>query len=98
MGCVIASACESEKDRQKILIIELDPINIQGENIANAFIKYVKYRELIMKTSIVKKENMNNLICIKYHTYKETRILYNGFDLSQNHFESIYQKIMIMND
>ena len=98
MGCVVASACSGEKERQKALIIELDENNIEGEKIANSFISYVKYRELVLNTSIVKKQNMNNLICIKYKTYNDSRIIYNGTDLTQMQFDSLYRKIIIMND
>ena len=98
MGCVMASACASEKEKQRALIIELSPYNIQGENVANAFIRYVKYKELVLNASIIKKEDMNNLICIKYKTYNDNRIIYNGTDFSQMQFDSIYRKIIIMND
>ena len=98
MGCVIASACATEKEKQRALIIELSPYNFEGEKMANAFIRYVKYRELVLKDSIIKKENMNNLICIKYNTYNGSRIIYNGTDLTQIQFDSLYRKILIMND
>ena len=98
MGCVIAQACATEKEKQRTLIIELSPYNVEGEKMANAFIMYVKYRELVLKYSIVKKENMDTLICIKYNTYNGSRIIYNGTDLTQMQFDSIYRKIMIMND
>ena len=98
MGCVIASACASDKDKQKALIIELDPNNIEGEREANAFIRYVKFRELVLKTAIIHKENMNNLVCIKYNTYNDNRIIYNGTELSPNQFDRLYRKIIIMND
>lgn len=98
MGCYIANACASDKEKQRTLIVELSPENIEGEKMANAFISYVKYRELVLKALIVKRENMDNLICIKYKTYSETRIIYNGTDLCQMYFNEIYRKIIIMND
>ena len=98
MGCVIASACATEKEKQRALIIELSPYNFEGEKMAHAFIRYVKYRELVLKDSIIKNENMNNLICIKYNTYNGSRIIYNGTDLTQMQFDSLYRKIIILND
>ena len=98
MGCVIANACASDKEKQKTLTIELSPNNIEGEKIANSFINFVKYRELVLQTSIIKKEDMNNLICIKYKTYNDSRIIYNGTELYYNLFDELYRKISIMND
>ena len=98
MGCVIASACASEKDLQKTLIVERSPNNIQGISISNSFINYVKYRELVLKTSIIEKEDMYNCICIKYKTYNECRTIYNGTELTPMIFDELYRKIIIMND
>ena len=98
MGCVIANACATEKEKQRTLIVEVDPNNIWGENIANKFIDYVKYRQLVLKTQLIKKENLNNVICIKYITYNGTKIIYNGGDLYDSYFPELYKKIVILND
>ena len=98
MGCVIANACATEKEKQRTLIVELDPNNIGGENLAHSFINYVKYRQLVLKTQLIKKANMNGVICIKYITYNGTKIIYNGTDLYDSYFPQLYQKIVILND
>ena len=98
MGCYIAQACASEKEKQRALIVELSPENIEGLKIANAFIAYVKYRELVLKTEIIQKYNMNNLICIKYNVYGDSKIIYNGTDFCQKYFAPLYRKIIILND
>ena len=98
MGCVIANACATEKEKQRTLIVEVDPNNIGGDNMANTFIRYVKYRQLVLKTQYIKKEGLNGVICIKYTTYNGTKIIYNGTDLDNSHFAELYQKIVILND
>ena len=98
MGCYLAKVCSSEKERKRSLVIELSPDNINGENVANSFINYVKYREMALNAFIEKKENMGNLICIKYNTHVDNRIIYNGKDLSPMNFDELYKKIVIIND
>ena len=98
MGCYIAKACASDKEKQRALIVELSPENIEGLKMANGFISYVKYRELALNASIIQNENMNNLISIKYKTYIDNKIIYNGTDFCQKYFPHLYQKIIIMND
>ena len=83
MGCYIAKCCASEKEKQRALTIELSPENGYGEDMANQFIRYVKYRLMALDASIIKKEGMYNLICIKYKTYNDNKIIYNGTDLTQ---------------
>ena len=98
MGCYFAKVCSSEKERQRKLEIELDPNNPYGESMANSFIKYVKYKEMYLNTCKTKKENMGSLICIKYQTHNDKRIIFNGADLNQLKFESLYRTILVMND
>lgn len=98
MGCYFAYACASEKEKQRALTIELSTDNIEGEKMAHLFIRYVKYREIALNASIIKRENMKNLICIRYKTHNDNRIIYNDTYLSQMQFDSIYRKIIIMND
>ena len=98
MGCYLASACQSEKEKQRALVIELSPENYNGEKMANDFIRYVKYREMALNAKIVPKENMNNTICIRYSTYGETKTIFNGTDFSHQYFAPLYQKIIMMND
>ena len=98
MGCYFANACQSENEKKRSLVIELSQDNVRGEEMANTFVKYVKYREMALNAYIVKKENMGNLICIKYNTHNDKRIIYNGSDLNQSQFDGIYRSIIIMND
>ena len=98
MGCYFAKVCSSEKEKKRSLVVEVSEDNVMAENMANSFIKYVKYREMALNASIVKKPNMGNLICIKYNTHNDKRIIYNGSDLNQSQFDGIYRSIIIMND
>ena len=98
MGCYFAKVCSSEKEKKRSLVVEVSEDNTIGENMANSFIKYVKYREMALNASIVKKPNMGNLICIKYNTYNDKRIINNGVDLNPQKFDAIYKTILIMND
>ena len=98
MGCYFANVCRSEKEKKRSLVIELSPDNVRGEEMANIFIKYVKYREMALDAYIVKKENMGNLICITYNVYNGKKIIYNGSDLNQSQFDGIYRNIILMND
>ena len=98
MGCYFAKVCSSENEKKRRLEIELSDDNKMGENMANSFINYVKYREMALNAFIVKRENMGNLICIKYNTHNDKRIIYNGSDLNQSQFDGIYRNIILMND
>ena len=98
MGCYFAKVCSSEKEKKRSLVVEVSEGNAMGENMANSFIKYVKYREMALNASIVKKPNMGNLICIKYNTHNDKRIIYNGADLNPQKFDSLYRTILVMND
>ena len=98
MGCVIANACATDKEKQRTLVVEIDPSNIRGEHMANNFIRFVKYRQLVLKTQLIKRENLNDVIYIKYTTYNGTKTIYNGMDLCDSQFSELYQKIVILND
>ena len=98
MGCYFAKVCSSENEKKRSLVVELSPENTLGENMANTFIRYVKYREMALNAVINKKENMGKLICIKYSTHNDKRIIYNGDDLNPKYFDSLYKKIIVMND
>ncbi len=98
MGCYFAKVCSSENEKKRSLVVELSPENTYGENMANSFINYVKYREMALNAFINKKENMGKLICIKYNTHNDKRIIYNGDDFNPKYFDSLYKTIIIMND
>ena len=98
MGCYFAKVCSSENERKRCLIVEVAPDNTTGENMGNAFIKYVKYRELALNAYISKKEDIGNLICIKYSTHNDSRIIFNGPNLNPQDFDGLYRKIIVMND
>ena len=76
----------------------MSPYNARGESIANSFIRYVQYKELALNAYVSKKEDIGNLICIKYTTYNDKKIIFNDTNLYPNQFQSIYQKIVVMNE
>ena len=76
----------------------MSPYNTRGESIANSFIRYVQYKELALNAYVSKKEDIGNLICIKYTTYNDKKIIFNDTNLYPNQFQSIYQKIVVMNE
>lgn len=98
MGCYFAKVCSSEKEKKRCLVVEVSPYNTRGESIANSFIRYVQYKELALNAYVSKKEDIGNLICIKYTTYNDKKIIFNDTNLYPNQFQSIYQKIVVMNE
>ena len=98
MGCYFAKVCSSENEKKRSLVVEVSPYNTIGENMANSFIKYVQYRELALNAYISKKEDLGNLICIRYNTHNDKRIIFNDKNLSPQQFDDLYRKILVMND
>ena len=95
MGWVIA-ACNSKS--QKRLIIDISPANIEGYNKVKLFIEYARKKDNNITYVINSNDYFANDICIKYFANNEGRIIYNGNDLNEALFDSLYRKIIIIND
>ena len=95
MGWVIA-ACNSKT--QKKLIIDISPANTEGYNKVKLFIEYVREKDNNITYVINSNDYFANDICIKYFANNDGRIIYNGNDLNEAFFDSLYRKIIIIND
>ena len=95
MGWIVA-ACNSKS--QKRLTIDISTTNLEGQRVVDAFIKYIREKDNTIITSIIANNNMLNNICIKYDAHNQGRIIYNGYDLNEALFDSLYRQIIIIND
>ena len=98
MGWIFYNVCNSKNQMHNLIVVEISSSNKEGELAVNSFIEYVNSRGSGIKFSIVKNEDINNLIVMKYYSYGIGRTVYNGYDFNQQYFEPIYRKMIMMND
>ena len=95
MGWAISEFCSSsQKNPSNYLIIEASQSNTARANEASNFIQYLKGKNLKMNISSSVNENLKDLISIKYYTNNMQYIIYEGDNLNQDLFDSLYKKIM----
>ena len=95
MGWVVA-ACNSKS--QKKLTIEVSTLNLEGHKVVDSFNKYIRGKDNSILTTIITNNNLGYNICIKYYAHNQGRIIYNGNDLKEEIFDSLYRQIIILND
>ena len=95
MGWIVA-ACNSKS--QKKLTIEISTLNIEGHKVVDSFVRYIREKDNSILTTIITNNNLVYNICIKYHANNQERIIYNGYDLKEEIFDSLYRQIIILND
>ena len=95
MGWAISELCSSsQKKPSNYLIIEASQSNTARINEASNFIRYLKGKNLQMNISSSANENLKDLISIKYYTNNMQHIIYEGDNLNEEIFDSLYNKII----
>ena len=98
MGWVVNTVCNSKSQNNKNLIIDISSYDIKGEITANSFAEYIKAKDSTINIIINKNSNTNNITIIKYFYYNNKRIIYNGLDFNELHFEQLYRQMVIMEE
>ena len=95
MGWAINDYCSRSQNKpSNYLIIEASQSNTSGVNEALNFIQYLKGKNPKMNISSSTNENLNDIISVKYYTNNMLYIIYEGNNLSQDIFDSLYKKII----
>ena len=95
MGWAISEFCSGSQNKpSNYLIIEASQSNTARANEASNFIRYLKGKNLKMNISSSINENLKDLISIKYYTNNMQHIIYEGDNLNQDIFDSLYKKII----
>ena len=95
MGWALNENCsKSQNLPSKFLIIEASQSNTTGVNEASNFIQYLKGKNLKMNISSSVNENLKDLISIKYYANNMQYTIYEGNNLNQDIFDSLYKKII----
>ena len=98
MGWVVGTVCNRKNQSQKLLVIELSSSDIEGEKVVKSFIEYIKSKDATINFSLIKNETMNKCIIIRYICFNIKKIVYNGYDLNEQLFETIYRSMIILED
>ena len=98
MGWVVNSVCNSKNQSNKNLMIDISSYDIKGEITANSFAEYIKTKDSTINIIINKNGSTNNLTTIRYFCYNNKRIIYNGLDFNEQHFEQLYRIMAIMEE
>ena len=95
MGWAINENCsKSQNLPSNFLIIETSLSNTARVNEASNFIQYLKGKNLQINISSSPNENLKDLISIKYYRNNMQYIIYEGNNLNQDIFDSLYKKII----
>ena len=84
---------ESQSRPSKHLTIELNESNTSGRSQVSSFINFLRQRNLNIYYSTKSNESLKDIIKIKYNAGTEN-IIYEGSDLTQERFDSLYRKII----
>ena len=96
MGWVIADACSRSQKQNTLnyLLIELSKYNTNGEQAVSSFLQYLKTKNINLNISVQKNENQNNLITMKYYRSSGSKIIFEGNELEQKFFDSLYNQLL----
>ena len=86
--------CSVNQKPSNYLIIELSPSNTSGGQKVNSFAKYLYQKNLNINVSLSQNENKKDLITMKYYASGKQEIIYEGNDLDEKVFDSLYNKII----
>ena len=98
MGWIVNTVCNSKNQSDKNLIIDISSYDMKGETIANSFAQYIKKKDSTINVIINKTGNTVYFTIIKYSCFNKKRILYNGLDFNEQHFEQIYRQMVVMEE
>ena len=96
MGWAIANACSLNQHEKPLnhLIIELSKDNSLGEQAVYSFIQYLKTKNIGLNISLQKNEYKNSLITMKYYTSRGNKTIFEGNQLVQDNFDSLYNQLI----
>ena len=94
MGWALNNCSVRNQKPSNYLIIELSPSNTSGCQKINSFGKYLYQKNANINVSISQNKNKKDLITMKYYTSGKQEIIYEGNDLGENVFDSLYNKII----
>ena len=84
----------SQSPPAKYLTIEISKSNTSGNSQVSSFINFLRQRNLSVYYSTTSNENLKDVIIIKYNAGGQENVIYEGSDLTQEKFDSLYRKII----
>ena len=96
MGWAIANACSRSQNQNTLnyLLIELSKYNTDGEQAVSSFIQFLKTKNIRLNISIQKNEIQNSLITMKYYKSSGSKTIFEGNQLEQENFDSLYNQLL----
>ena len=96
MGWVIADACSRGQNENTLnyLLIDFSKDNSYGEQAVSSFIRFLKTKDIKLNISLQKNENKNSLITMKYYKSSGSKTIFEGTQLEQENFDSLYNQLL----
>ena len=84
----------SQSPPAKFLTIEISKSNTSGSSQVSSLIDFLRQKNVSVYYSTVSNESLKDVIKIKYNAGHTENVIYEGSDLTQERFDSLYRKII----
>ena len=94
MGWALNNCSVGNQRPSNYLLIELSPSNESGNNVVSSFTRYLYQKKLNINISTSPNSNKKDTIKMLYYSSGKQLTIYEGNDLQEKDFDSLYNKII----
>ncbi len=94
MGWALNNCSVGNQRPSNYMIVELSPSNESGNKAVSSFARFLYGKNLNINISTTQNSNKKDSIKMVYYSSGKQEVIYEGNDLDEKVFDSLYQKII----